>query len=223
MNTPRIPTTFEDLRARWATLHDLDRAESVKSIKKCGMSLRSLAKELVCCSDSHIRYLLAAAKAPMPDRMLARQGKISTRELVRRYDTAAKAEAEKTRASEEERRVKESRNWSTRICRWLQELNLAWAHQENVLEETRRELMLAELSGTLPKSDVPKGVALKTIIYRTRPSESGWEQALWIYFYITWLAHWTVFAIPDQIVRDTAIAEALVRTRQMEVIRPGRA
>jgi hypothetical protein len=155
--------------------------------------------------------------------MLARHGKISTRELVQRSKLAAKAEAEKTRASEHERRVKESRNWSTRICRWLQELNLAWAHQENVLEETRRELMLAELSGTLPKSDVPKGVALKTIIDRTRPSESSWEQVLWIYFYISWLAHWTVVAIPDQIVRDAAIAEALLRTRQMEIIGPRRA
>ena len=145
------------------------------------------------------------------------------RELVERAKRAAKAEAEKDRVSEQERRVKESKTWSTRICRWLQEQDLAWAHQENIIEETRRELMLADITKTLPKIEVPEGVKLETIIDRTRPTKSGWEQALWIYFYISWLAHWTISAIPDQIVRDTAIAEALVRTRHREVIRPRKA
>lgn len=144
------------------------------------------------------------------------------RELVRRSKAAAKAEAEKTRASEKERRAQEAKTWSTKICRWLQEQNLAWAHQENIIEETQRELMLADISGTLPKFEVPKGVKLETIIDRTRPTESGWEQALWINKYVSWLAHWTIAAIPDQIVRDAAIAEALVRTRLMESIEPSR-
>lgn len=222
MKTNEIPTTVEDLRAQWTTLHDLDKAESIKRIQKGGTSIRSLAKELGLSTESHLRYLLTAAKAPMPDRILARQGKISTRELVERSKRAAKAEAEKKRVSEQEKRVKESKIWSTRICRWLQEQDLAWAHQENVIEETQRELMLADISGDLPKTKVPKGVKLETIIDRTRPTESRWEQALRIYFFISWLAHWTLFAIPDQIVRDTAIADALVKTRHREIIRPTR-
>jgi hypothetical protein len=91
MNTTSIPTTVEDLRARWATLHDLDRAESVKGIQKRGMSIRFLAKELGLCTESHLRYLITAARAPVPDRMLARGGKISTGELVRRSKLAAKS------------------------------------------------------------------------------------------------------------------------------------
>jgi lambda repressor-like predicted transcriptional regulator len=147
----RIPTSVEDLRARWNELHDLDRAESVKMINKSGISIRALAKELGSRSDTTLRSLFIAAKAPLPDRMLARQGKISTRQLVKRLKMAAEA------------------------------------HQENILEETRRLLSQGEITGNLPRTVAPKGVPLSTIIEQTRPTEARWEQALELYFFVQWL------------------------------------
>jgi transposase-like protein len=207
MKTAEIPTSVDDLRARWGTLHDLDRAEAVKRMSEAGKSIRSLAKELGR-SASLLRYLLIAANAPSSDRVQARRGEISTRELVRRSRAAEKLEAEKARLGEERRRAKESKKWSTLICAWLNEQELAWAHQENIIEETKRELMEADLSGTLPNIDVPAGVTVEMIIDRARPSKSGWDQALEMEFYICWLAHWTLYAIPDAIVRDNALSEA---------------
>jgi len=188
---------------------DLDRAEAIKSICEAGESRRSLAKE-VGCSEALLRDLLKVANVPLADRVLARRGEISTREFVRRSKAAAKLEAEKAKITEEKRRAKESEKWSISICDWLQAQGLAWAHQKNVIETTRCELIEAERLGTLPKAVVRTGVPLKTIIDRTRPTESGWDQTLEIYFYISWLAHWTLYAIPNVIVRDAALSHALV-------------
>ena len=131
---------------------DLDRAEAIKSICEAGESRRSLAKE-VGCSEAPLRDLLKVANVPLADRVLARRGEISTREFVRRSKAAAKLEAEKAKISEEKRRAKEPEKWSISICDWLQAQGLAWAHQENVIESTRCELIEAERLGTLPKSN----------------------------------------------------------------------
>src|ERR1039458_8694604 len=72
-----------DLQGKWHTLHDLDRARAVYAIHQAGVSLRELAKALNC-SPSLLGHLLAALQASALDRTLAREGKISTRELARR-------------------------------------------------------------------------------------------------------------------------------------------
>jgi lambda repressor-like predicted transcriptional regulator len=216
MKPAAIPTTVEDLRARWATLHDLDRGKAVKRLNESGNSTRSLAKELGC-AESSLRNLLAATRAPAVDRLSAKNGRISTRELVRRSKAAANVAAEKARIAEEERRAKESKKWGTLICSWLQEQNLAWAHQENIIQEVQRELMEADISGTLPEVEVPKGVTLDLIIDRTRPEDTKWEQAIDMYFHVDWLGHWILYAIPDAIVRDAALTYALNRTQRQIV------
>jgi len=213
-----IPTTVEDLKARWTSLHELDRAESIRLIHENGHSLRSIARDVGCCAETTIRNLFYASKAPLSDRRLVRRGEISLRELARRSKIASQAKAEKIKASEEKLRAKEASLWSTEVCRWLQEQNLAWAHQEQIIEETRREMFEADLARTVPNSEVPRGMALNVIIELTRPSETGWS--FWIYMYISWLAHWTLAAIPDRIVQDAALADALKRTRQQEVVHP---
>jgi len=76
-----------DLQSKWHTLHDLDRACAVHAIHQAGTSLRELAKALNC-SDSLLRHLLAALQATPADRLLLRQRKISTNELVRRSEAA---------------------------------------------------------------------------------------------------------------------------------------
>jgi lambda repressor-like predicted transcriptional regulator len=220
-----IPTTLEDLRARWVSLHDLDRAKAIKGMRDAGNSVRFLAKELGV-SEALLRNLLDAAKAPLPDRMLARRGKISTRELVKRQKLWEKAETEKTRASEEQRRTKEAKAWSTRIRRWLQELNLPWEHQWEILDLTRRELDEAEYKGILPRPVVQR-LPLEEIIEQTRPHDSRWspKNSRWqpadeIYFFVEWLGLWTLAAIQDRIIQDAALGDALSTTQRREPVQP---
>lgn len=72
-----------DLRSRWYSLHDLERAHTVQAIHLAGMSLGNLARELNC-SRSPLSRLLLAANAPTEDLTLARQVPMSTRALGRR-------------------------------------------------------------------------------------------------------------------------------------------
>jgi hypothetical protein len=160
---------------------------------------------------------------------------------------AAKAQAEKTRASEEERRVKESRTWSTRICRWLQEQNLDWAHQEKILDLTRRELDQAEHTEILPRLVAPKGMPLDEIIKRTRPMKEENDLSLnqrsqnWagenaafpktragsrLLTCFSLLNGWVYGPSRRSEIessRTPHFGDALLRTKQMEVIRPKRA
>lgn len=224
MKMTPIPTTVEDLRDQWDKLHDLDRAESVKKIKKPDTSIRRLA-ELLGHSESNLRNLLKAAKAPAADLELARAGKISTRELVKRAKQAAEAEAQEIKASQNEWCAREAKKWSTSICLWLQEQNLAWTHQETILDQTRRELDGAEFRGGLPRLTVPEGMQLDEIKERTRPkadrwdpNDSCWRSSLSLYFFVEWLGLWTLAAIRSRTVQDAALADALIRTQQHECI-----
>jgi hypothetical protein len=75
------------LQSQWHTLHDLDRAKAVLAINKSGVSTREIALHLHL-SESLLRHLLTALQAPPEDRSLARQGRMSTNEVVRRARTA---------------------------------------------------------------------------------------------------------------------------------------
>jgi lambda repressor-like predicted transcriptional regulator len=216
MKPTLIPTEIEDRRNRWPELAALDRADAVKRIaQESGKSIRSIARELGQ-ADSSLRNLLVLANAPPTDRLLAQAGTISMRELRRRADARAKAEADNAKRGEQESRAKDSEKWSTRICAWLEGQNLAWTHQETIIQEVQRELMQAEIAGTLPKAEVPPGLTLEQIINRTRPNDSRWEQAIPMYFHIDWLAHWVLYAIPDAIVRDAALSIARYKTQLQE-------
>jgi len=213
MKPEPIPTNIEDLRNRWPELPALDRADAVKRIQQLsGKSIRSIAKELGQ-PDPSLRNLLVLANAPKADRLLASAGTISMRELRRRADARAKTEAEKAQRSERERRAKESEEWSARIFDWLEGQNLAWTHRETIIQEVQRELMQAEIAGTLPKVEVPPRISLENIIDRTRPKDPNWNNALSMYFYVDWLAHWVLYAIPDAIVRDAALSSARYRVQ----------
>jgi AraC-like DNA-binding protein len=71
-----------ELRSQWYTLHDLDRAQAIKTIHQSGIRLKELAA-LLNCSSSLLTRLLQAGQAPPEDRLLARQGVMSTRALAR--------------------------------------------------------------------------------------------------------------------------------------------
>jgi hypothetical protein len=65
--------TVADLRSRWHTLCDLDRARAAQSIHQAGESLAELAPQLNC-FRSLLSYLIRAALAPVEDREFARLG-----------------------------------------------------------------------------------------------------------------------------------------------------
>jgi len=98
--------TVEELRTTWHALSDLDRADRVENIHENGFSLREIASYLNC-SASLLSHLLQAAQAPFEDRALARQGLLSTRDLVRRARSTGIRRANRHReeiAFEKERR-----------------------------------------------------------------------------------------------------------------------
>ena len=73
--TADTASAVADLKQKWPTLHDVDRARAVHAIHQAGTSLRQLAKELNC-SPTHVRNLNQAALAPVVDRIRARKGLI---------------------------------------------------------------------------------------------------------------------------------------------------
>ena len=84
-----------DLQARWFKLSDLDRARAVFSIKQTGVSIRNIASQLHL-SESLMRHLILALRAPLEDLCLARKGIISTNQLTRNAREARTHRSEKT-------------------------------------------------------------------------------------------------------------------------------
>ena len=208
MSQTLIPTTVKELRARWESLHDLDRAEAVRGIHETGKSIRSIATELGYRSEAHLRTLLKAAKAPLADRILAREGKITMSELAQRSVV---------KLSDDQLRDKECKKWSISICRWLQEEKFSWAHQDTILEEARRDLMLEEVAGGPPSFTRPKAVSLAQVIERTRPRDQ--EDEIEIAYYARWLARWICVAVPTDL-RDAALADAIRMTHRGQCVTP---
>ena len=102
--TADTASAVADLKQKWPTLHDVDRARAVHAIHQAGTSLRQLAKELNC-SPTHVRNLNQAAQAPQLHHDLARQGQISTRGLVRRSKAVATLRARKDHETLERERA----------------------------------------------------------------------------------------------------------------------
>ena len=146
---------IEELRARWSTPHDLDRAEEVFKIRDAGVSRRGLANKLGC-SEGLLRHLLRAREASPEDQLLARQGVITTRELVRR--SAGMRESLSSRSSEAVKfeRTKTADHVSHVIRDWILKERLPPARVLQVITVARDILRDAErfrnlLQGTAPR------------------------------------------------------------------------
>ena len=128
------PPLVADLQSRWCSLHDLDRAQAIKSIHQSGVSLRAPSSSLNC-SPSLLTHLLHAGQARPEDCLLARQGMLSTRALARRARTVG---ARRTAIHREEiayeRELAELR-FSQAIGRWLDEEGVESADRERVVEQ----------------------------------------------------------------------------------------
>jgi hypothetical protein len=112
------------------------------------------------------------------------------------------------------------------ICEWLEERNLCGSYGEQIIEEARTKMMLAEMAGKLPNVDPPNNPAEPTVIIErckpqepldskpqepldSKPQEPLDDTPTFIAWYAKWLARWVVFAITDPDARDQALDLAL--------------
>ena len=196
------------LQSQWHTLHDLDRARAVNAIHQAGTSLRELAKTLNC-SDSLLRRLRAALQAPLADRLLLRQGKISTNELVRCSKAAGIRRSSMHRETREFERTQASRQACRTICGWLAAEQMSGPYCEQIVDEARRQLAIAGMTGKFPKDAAPPDMPAEEIIQCCRPPQAGINELSSTAWFGAWLARWTYYAFTDTTVRDTALDLAL--------------
>ena len=205
---PTTSSAVADLQSQWHTLHDLDRARAVHAIHQDGASLRELANALNC-SDSLLRHLLTALQAPPADRSLARQGKISTNELVRRSEAAGIRRSSMHREAREFERTQASRQACRTICNWLGAEQMSGPYGEQIVNGARHLFAKAEQDGKFPKDAAPTDMPTAEIIKRCRPAELKTDAISFVARHAWWLARWAYYAFTDTSVRDTALDLAL--------------
>jgi len=206
MKTP--PSALADLQATWNNLCDLDRGRAVYAIQQNGTSIRELAREINC-SESLLRHLLIAIQAPVEDRLLAREGKITTNELVRRVRAAGVRRTTKQHEAREFERTQASVSGSKAICAWLVEEHISGGYGEQIVCEAQRQLADAEQTNRLPNEPAPADMPVDEIIRRCKPASPANDAANLVARFGCWLAGWTYFAITDSDVRYRAFEFAL--------------
>jgi predicted GNAT family acetyltransferase len=205
---PTVPSALADLRSRWDKLHDLDRAKEVHDIKRTGVSTREIALQLPV-SEALLRHLLQAAQAPTEDQLLARQGKISTNELIRRAKAAKARRAVEQSQALNLKRAEASIKASKTICDWLRSQGVPSNLGQQIVDEARRRLIEAEQNKRFPPGAVPPGTPVAEIIRRSRPPQAKTNDVDQIAWRAFWLAVWVYRAWPDDWVRYRAIEMAL--------------
>jgi len=210
---PTPSSAAAELKAKWHELSDLDRAKAVRDLKQSGLSTRAVALEIAA-SEASLRRLLEALQAPIIDQVLAREGKISTNELIRRAKTAKVILTEKQREALNLKRERQSLKGSKTICDWLisEEVPTNWGEQ--IVGEARRFLIDAEESKQFPPGFVPPGMSTAEIIRRSRPEQPKEHDESQIAWRAYWLAVWVYRAMPDEWVRYKAVELALEKQRR---------
>ena len=200
-------TAIANLQAGWHALTGPDRAEAILPIIESGVSNRELAPSLHC-SEALIRRLLGCLKAEPEDLELARNGQISTNELVRR---AREAEKRRDGANAEAARLRCKRraeDASRTILHWLAGDPAAAGNAEQIVQEARHHMKLAEMTGGIPSRPAPVDMTVDEIIRRTRPVDQTDDQ-IDVGWYGGWLAEWSFFAFPDHTVLWDGLGGAL--------------
>jgi transposase-like protein len=183
-------SAISQLQSTWDQLHDLDRAQAVAAIHRSGTSLRRIARDLGH-SDSLLRRLLLALQTPAEDQALAREGAISTNELVRRGKAeAVRQEKNQFEAREFERKHKVVEG-SKKICHWLEQEHLAGSRGEAIALEARSMLIANYTAGKLPHADEHVVRPVTEWIERCRPETSMPDDTSYISWYALWLARWS--------------------------------
>jgi len=208
-NTADTASAIADLQEKWPTLLDLDRARAVHKTHQAGASFRTLARALNC-SASLLRHLNLAAQAPPLEQVLARQGRISIRELARRAKDNLALRADKEHKALERQRMQACQDVCRSICDWLAQERLFKSDGELIINDSRRQLADAEASGQLPPHPpAPLGSSMETIIERLRPPRPVDDGIVPLAWYAAWLMRWVYFALPDSLSRHQALGLAL--------------
>jgi AraC-like DNA-binding protein len=204
-NNPSIA----QLQSDWFKFSDLDRATAVLGIKQTGISIRSIAAQLHL-SEPLLRHLLQALQAPACDQDLAREGKISTNELVRRAKAFLRpAKHDETLTIDRDREIRIAADM---ICDWLLQTQLNRPAREAIVKEVQHKFLAMKEAGfhpsVAPHSDTPAS----KIIERAKPPALTDDSIDIVAWFAQWLCTWSFFAFPDEDIRETALDLA----RQMQ-------
>jgi hypothetical protein len=182
-----------DLQCGWQTLPDVDKGEKIAVILKHGTSGRTLASALKC-DEKQVRNFAKIASTTDRDKAQAREGAISTRELVRRANMReqrhAVAAIKRAKANREKRALSACEN----VLSWFIVERLGPADAEQIVDRTREHLVACEMEGSLPKMVVPAGMSMEEIIKRLRPFQRP-DLSL-VEHYAVWLARWLYSRFP---------------------------
>src|ERR1035437_2381000 len=191
-----ISPAVAKLQSEWHSLPDLDRARAVHAIKQSGVSTRQIALHLNV-SESLLRHLLQALQAPIEDRFLAHKRKTSTNELVRQARAAGIRRSSMHREALEFERTQASIRGCKTICNWLAVEDIPASYGEQIVEEARRTLAIAEENNTLPRDAAPADMPVVEIIQRYRPDEPKTDAISFVAWFVHWLSLWGAYSMPD--------------------------
>ena len=182
---------------------------AVLAIKQTGISTRKIAAQLHF-SESLLRHLLKALPASAGDQDLARQGKISTNELVRRAESGLRPNKNHEMLAID--RDREIRRAADLINDWLLQVPLFGPARKMILEEAQRKFRMMREAGLRPSAVAPPGTTVSQIISRSRPAPFTDDIDI-IAWFAKWLCKWSFYAFPDEEIRDGGLRLALEKLR----------
>src|ERR1035437_804025 len=95
------------------------------------------------------------------------------------------------------------------ICNWLAVEDIPASYGEQIIEEARRPLAIAEENNTLPRDAAPPDMPTAMIIQRCRPDEPKTDAISFVAWFAHWLSLWAAYSMTDAWVRYKAIELAL--------------
>ena len=207
-DSPDPATLFDDLRNRCRISRMSTARSASASIHKAGTSLRALAKGLNC-SPTLISDLNVAAQAPLPDLILARQGKISTRELVRRAKAAVARNASQAQHALDRARNERAEEVAKAIRDLIARLQWTGGFGESVVTEARFFLVNAEAQQQIPPQppelcDLPLSQLIARVQPRYKDADVDDTEPC-----AEWLVKIVLAALPDSLSRHRALNIAL--------------
>jgi transposase-like protein len=190
----RLPN---QLQSDWFKFSDLDRARAVLAINQTGISTGKVAAQLQL-SESLLRHLLQALQAPVQDRDLARQGKISTNELVRRARAADLRRSPDNSEALALERTEETLKAADLICDWLLQTQLFGPARKMIVKEVRHKFITVKEAGLHPSVTAPHDSPVSEIIKRAKPPALADGHIDIVARFAQWLCRWSFFAFPNE-------------------------
>ncbi len=201
-------SAIAQLQSDWFSFSDLDRASALLVLKQSGISIRGVAAQLHL-SESLLRRLLQALKAPACDLDLARKGNISTNELVRRAKSVSLPPSPQPREMDPLERVRQTRIAADLICEWLIQTELFAPARRAIVEDVQRKFRLMRETGLHLPVVAHSNTPISGIIKQTKPPAD--DRIHIVGWFAQWLLRWSFCAFPNEVIRDTALDLALQR------------